>query len=422
MLGTLTRPGSTFASRALPGAILGALVALLALAPAPSSQAQVAVHGKKVYTLAGAPIEDGVVLVRDGKVAAVGRAADVRVPEGFETLEAAVVTPGLIDAHTVVGVAGHLNYNHDQDQHEPTSPIQPELRTLDAYNPRELLVEWVRSFGVTTMNTGPAPGQLISSQTLIVKTAGNSVEEALVRAPGVLAASLAETAMKSGSESPGTRGKMMALLRARFIQAQAYRDRARSEDPAKRPARDLGMEAMVDVLEGKLSLLVTAQRAQDIANAMRLADEFGLHIILDGAAEAGLVLERVVKAGVPVILHPPMARANGELENSSFETAAILRKAGVRVAFQSGFESYVPKTRVVLFEAALAVANGLPFEDALAAMTIEPARILGIDSRVGSLELGKDGDLALYDGDPFEYTSHCVGVVIEGKVVSREAR
>ena len=155
---------------------------------------------------------------------------------------------------------------------------------------------------------------------------------------------------------------------------------------------------------------------------LRLGKEFNIRICLDGAAEAYLAIDDIKAAGVPVILHPTMARAVEDKENLSFETAAKLVRAGVPVALQSGFEAYVPKTRVVLFEAALAAANGLSFEQTLATITIDAARILGIADRVGSLEIGKDGDLALYDGDPFEYTTHCVGTVIDGKVVSDKPR
>jgi imidazolonepropionase-like amidohydrolase len=151
---------------------------------------------------------------------------------------------------------------------------------------------------------------------------------------------------------------------------------------------------------------------------LRLAEEFKIKLVLDGVAEGYLVLDQLKKAGFPLIVHPTMARSFGETENLSLETASVLRKAGLTVALQSGFESYVPKTRVVLFEAAVAAANGLGLEGALASVTIDAARLLGIDKRVGSIEPGKDGDLALYDGDPFEYTSHCVGTVIEGVPVS----
>ena len=182
------------------------------------------------------------------------------------------------------------------------------------------------------------------------------------------------------------------------------------------------MEELARVLAGELTLMVTAQRAQDIASALRIADEFDLNIWLDGAAEAHLLVDEIKAAGVPVIIHPMMARPVGDRENMSFETPARLVGAGVDVVMQSGYEPYVPKARVVLFEAAMAAANGLTFEQTLASITTVPARLLGVADRVGSLEVGKDGDIALYDGDPFEYTTHCVGVVINGEVVSRKRR
>jgi imidazolonepropionase-like amidohydrolase len=179
---------------------------------------------------------------------------------------------------------------------------------------------------------------------------------------------------------------------------------------------------MCAVLDGDVPMIVTAHRAQDIASALRLAREFEFRLVLDGASEAYLLLDELVAAGVPVILHPTMKRASGDAENLSFETAARLSEAGIPFAIKSGYESYVPKTRVILFEAAVAASHGLGFEGALRSVTIDAARILGVEDRVGSLEVGKDGDLALYDGDPFEYTTHCVGTVIEGAVVSRFER
>jgi imidazolonepropionase-like amidohydrolase len=386
---------------------------------------QVAVHGEMVYTMAGEPIKNGTVIIQDGKIAAIGRTHQLEVPEGMTELRAKVVTPGLVDAHCTVGLAGILNSDHDQDQLESSEPIQPELRALDAYNAHEELISWVRSFGVTTIHTGHAPGELISGQTLIAKTSGNTVESAVVVEARAVVASLHARAQKSGTESPGTRGKMVAMLRAELIRAQEYlaqQAAAESKDTTESPERKLRLEVMGQVLQGRLPLLVTAHRAQDIANALRLANEFKFQLWLDGGAEAYLLIDEIKAAGIPVIVHPTMARPTGELENASFETAGILAAAGITVVFQSGYESYVPKTRVVLFEAALAAAHGLPWEKALAAITIDAARVLGIDDRVGSLAIGKDGDVALYDGDPFEYTSHCVGVVIGGEVVSREAR
>lgn len=394
---------------------------LLTLVVAQRAVAQVAVRGDVIHTMAGPPIRNGVVVIQDGKIIAVGPADTVTIPSGFRVLKAKVVTPGLIDAHSTVGLSGILNQKQDQDQLERSAPIQPELRAIDAYNAHDKLITWVRNFGITTLHTGHAPGELISGQTCIVKTTGNTIEAAVVVETAMIAATLSERARKTEKgKSPGTRGKMMALLRAKFIKAREYKKKLATAKDDKKPARDLALEALVRVLDGELPILITAHRAQDIASALRFAEEFGLRLILDGAAEGYMLTDRIKAAGVPVIVHPPMVRAYGEMKNMTFENAARLHAAGIEIAMQSGYESYVPKTRVVLFEAAQTAANGLTFEQALATITSGAAKILGIDDRVGTLEVGKDGDVALYDGDPFEYTSHCIGVIINGEVVSDE--
>lgn len=403
---------------------LGCCAALLALAGTAAAQ-DIAVRGATVYPVTAPPIENGVVLVDDGKIAAVGPAGEVRIPQGVEVVEAAVVTPGLIDAHSVAGLAGYLNQPEDQDQIEHSAAIQPELRAIDAYNPRDPLIAWIRSFGITTIHTGHAPGEVVSGQTMIVKTAGNTVEESVVVPFAMLAATLGEGAVvgggNGGRKSPGNRSKAAAMLRGELVSARAYVGK-RSGDDAENAVRDLGMEALARVLGGEVPLLVTAQRHQDIATALRIAEEFGIRIVLDGAAESYLVLDSIRAARVPVIVHPSMTRAYGERENISFGTPAKLLDSGIPFAFQSGFESYVPKTRVVLLEAAITLQHGLTPGQALAHATIEAAKLLGIEDRVGSLERGKDGDLALYDGDPFEYTSHAVGTIIDGVRVSDIAR
>jgi imidazolonepropionase-like amidohydrolase len=396
---------------------LSVLACILSALPAYS---QVAVRGETVYTMAGPALKDGVVLVRDGKIEKVG--AGLAVPAGYRELRARVVTPGLIDAHSVVGLAGYLNQTQDQDQLEPSAPIQPELRAIDAYNPEERLVGWLRGFGVTTIHTGHGPGALVSGQTMIAKTRGKDVDAAVVVPVAMVAATLGPGARtREEGKSPGTRAKAIALLRAELIKAQEYATKKETAEKGKEPERSLHLEALGAVLRGEVPLLVTVNRANDIVTALRVAREFKLRLVLDGAAEAYLVKDQIKQAGVPVIVHPTMARDSDETENMSKETAAILHRAGIRIALQSGFESYVPKTRVVLFEAAEAAAYGLSFEEALAAITIDAARILGIENRVGSLEPGKDGDLALYDGDPFSWTTHCVGTIIQGDVVSEAA-
>lgn len=386
------------------------------------SAQDLAIEAEVIHTMAGKTIRNGVIVVRNGKIERVGPESETPVPARMPAVKAKVVTPGLIDAHTVVGLAGYLNQPHDQDQLERSSAIQPELRAIDSYNAREFLVGWLRGFGVTTIHTGHGPGTLVSGQTMIAKTRGDTVDEAVLVPSAMIAATLGESAFAEKGKSPGTRAKELALLRQALLDAQEYRTKLGSAAADKKPSRDLRKEAFAGVLDGKTPLLITVNRAQDIISSLRLAKEFGIRIVLDGAADAHLVIDEIKAAGVPVIVHPTMARPYGEQENLSLETAALLKKAGIPVALQSGYEGYVPKTRVVLLEAAMAAANGLTFDDALALVTIDAAKLLGIDNRVGSIEPGKDADLALFDGDPFEFSTHVTGVVIDGVVVSEEVR
>jgi hypothetical protein len=365
--------------------------------------------------------------------------------------------------------------------------MQPELRAIDAYNPEEKLIEWVRGLGVTTLHTGHQPSALISGQTMIVKTAGKTVEEAAFVPTAMIAVTIGDASLAGQGRSPGTRAKQAAMLRAELIKAQEAVRRADAgrnnrtgqtqtttttanptstrnnndispnvsnpnsmiENPppgnsqttnATNAAQtsqttqttqtaqstnivtDLRGDMMQRVVRREIPLLVTANRAQDIMTALRVAKEFNIRIVLDSVSEAHLVMDEIKSSGFPVVVHATMARAGGETENLSMETAAKLKRAGIPFALQSGYEGYVPKTRIVLFEAAVAAAYGLSQRDALASVTIDAARILGLDSRIGSLAVGKDADLAMYDGDPFEYTTHCVGTIINGKMVSETVR
>lgn len=441
-----------------------------------AADAQVAVRGETVYTMAGAPIRDGVVLIgANGKIERVGTAAEVQVPAGYRTITGRVVTPGLVDAHSVVGLAGAMGQPHDQDQLDRNEAIAPELRAIDAYNAQEQLVAWLRGYGVTTVHTGHGPGALVSGQTMIVKTRGNDVGEALVDTATMLAFTLGPS-VTSTFRNAGTRSRGVAVLRAELLRAREYDRRRGGTGGSPRPAggsgaeqttipdgdraaaaanprtadratnepratgggnanrgggggdgqaggaRDLGLEMLARLLNREIPALITAQRVPEILAALRLQEEFGFDLVLDGAAESYLVMDEIRRAGVPVILHPTMVRLGGETGHATLETARRLREAGIPVALQSGFEGYVPKTRVVLFEAAIAAANGLSMEDALRTITIDAARIIGVGNRVGSLERGKDGDVAVFDGDPFEYTSHVCATIIEGQVVSEGCR
>lgn len=395
----------------------GGIVLVTLCAVTPGAAGQVAVRGEVVHTVSGAPIPDGVVLIgADGRIDAVGPASSVAIPAGVRVLQAAVVTPGLVDARTVVGLSGILGGTQDQEQLERSAPIQPQLRAMDAYNPREPLVEWVRNLGTTTIHTGHGPGALVSGQTMLVKTNAEPVARVLMDSLTAYAATVGAEAVGSGGGWPGTRARAVVMLRSFLLRARESLERG-DEDGA-----DLALLEGRRILRGEVPLMITAHRVPDILTALRLQEEFGFRLILDGAAEVGQVLDEVRRSGVPVIIHPTMARHQGPLEQASFETPIRLHEAGIPFAIPSGFEPYFPKTRVLLMEAAMAAGYGLPFERTLRAITLDPAVILGVAHRVGSLEVGKDGDLVLFDGDPFEFTSRVCGVLIQGEIVSETCR
>ncbi len=397
---------------------------MLHLLSASALAADLAIVGAVVHPVASPPIASGVVLVEDGRITAVGPAAEVSIPEGARVLEAAVVTPGLVDALSTTGLTGILNHPPDQDHIEGDDPVQPALRALDAYDPWEDLVDWVRGHGVTTVNVGPSPGAVVGGRTAVVHTRSAPVDDVALVADGLVVFTLGDAPKwRFAGQGVGTRMGAAATIRQELARARDYAER-RKLPLADRPEVDLGTEALADLLAKRRRALFVADRADDLLTALRIGREFGLDVVLAGAAEGWMVADELAEAGAPVIVGPVMTRGwtDGEEANTSYANAAKLRAAGVPVAFLSGYEGYVPKVRVVLWEAAIAAANGLGPEAALEALTLAPARILGVADRVGSLEVGKDADLVLFDGDPFEYTSHVCGVVVQGQVASETCR
>jgi len=409
----------TMAKAVLSGSITILLRSFLLLALfsattwAQSSDNPYVIDADSIHIGTGEVLYNGRVLVHGGIIRAAGAQSEIEIPSGATRLKAQIVTPGFIDAHTVVGLAGYLNDpGSDQDQLDRSNAIQPELRALDAYNPAEPLVTHLRNHGVTTIQTGHAPGALISGQSLIIKTNAQQAQQALV-SQSMLTFSLGGV-ISGAFSKPGTRAKSMAMIRQELIKAQDY---AKKRSAGTLSSTDLGMEALADLLDGRTQALVSVHRAQDILTALRLQKEFGFQMVLDGVAEIYLVLDQVKESGVPVILHPTMLRATGEAVNVSMETAALLAEEGIPFAFQSGYENYVPKTRVVLFEAGVAVNNGLNPRLAVQHLSLYAAQLLGIDQRVGSLEVGKDADLVLFNGGPFEYTTTVDQVMIDGQIM-----
>jgi len=300
---------------------------------------------------------------------------------------------------------------------------------LDGFNAREPLLRYLLRHGITLVQVVPGPNHAIAGQAGIFRTDRGSTDDATVRFPSAMVFNLGEAA-KRGDGGTSTRMGIAALIRqalggdggtstrmgiaALIRQALAEADRRKAKDEK----RDLDREALMPVLRRTLPAMFVAHREDDIATALRLTREFSLKTWLSQATEAYLVTDAIKRAGVPVLTAPTTQRAGGlDRFNSCFENAGICADAGIPIAMTSSFEGYVPKTRVVLFEAGVAAANRLGWERALRSLTIDAATILGIDDQYGSIEPGKVADLVLFNGDPFEYTSNIVAVYGKGELV-----
>ena len=407
------------------------LLSVVVLASSHTVLAQkIAVVADKLYTITSeAQGQPGVILIENGKITAVHMGSNV--PAGYTVMHAVYVTPGLIDAKTTAGISGAYNIPADQDQDEQSEPNTADVRALDSFNPREMLLEYINTYGITTIQaapgiTNPIAGQAGIFKTVGPKTVGPTVDQLAVKPVSAIVFNLGESPKQfygKKDKAPTTRMMTAAIIREGLLNAQAYQKKwadwnaSEKKDPTKQPSRDLKLEAIGLALRGDVPAIFNAYRADDIDTAIRLAQEFKLKLILSSVTEGYLEAQVIKQSGAAALVGPTLQRLESiETNNASLEDAAILAQAGIPVALMTGFENYVPKNRVLLFEAGVAAGNGLGFEGALRASTIDAAKILGIADRVGSLEAGKDADVVLYDGDPFEYTSHVTAVVVNGKL------
>lgn len=345
-----------------------------------------------------------------------GNPADVQV----EDLEGKIVFPGFIDAHTHLGILEEIFQDDGDDLNEFTEPVTPELRALDAVNPLDLGFCDAASGGVTAVMTGPGSANVIGGTNMVMKTAGNSFEEMILAAQAGLKVAFGENPKRVFNEQkkvPCTRMGIAALLRQTLIDAEDYLNK-KSKTPSSDEVfeRDLGMENMALVLQKKIPLRVHAHRADDILTALRITDEFGIEMVLEHGTEAHKVIPELQKRNIPVVLGPTLSsRSKVELAGMTWRTAALLEKAGILVALTTD-HNVIPVQYLPLC-AALAVKNGMSEEAALQAITLNPARILKQDKRIGSIEAGKDADLVIMSTYPLDWRSRIERVYIDGKVV-----
>ncbi len=376
-----------------------------------------AIINGKIYSPA---FTEGVVLVQDGKIEAVGQ---VEVPAGAEIIDArgGWVLPGFIDAHTHLGVCEETYRIEGDDTNEMTDPVTPHVRALDAVNPEDEGLRDAAAGGITAVFTTPGSGNVIGGTGLVIKTTGKVVDKMVLRDPAGLKAAFGENPKRVYGEEkkmPMTRMGTAALMRESFVKAQNYMEGLAKgkEDPEEMPERDLKLEVLGQVLRKEIPLRAHAHRADDIMTAVRIAREFDLDLVIEHCTEGHKVAEELAEAGIPAVVGPSLSnRAKVELKDISFKTPGVLAEAGVKVALMT--DHPVTPVQYLPICAGLAVREGMSQEDALKALTVNAAEILGVENRVGSLAPGKDADVVIWSGNPIEVMSRPLWVMIDGKVV-----
>jgi len=381
----------------------------------------VAIVGGRVVPIAGEPVDGGTVLVEDGTITAVG--GSVAVPDGVRVIDAAGswVLPGFIEAHGHVGVHEEAEGWAGSDTNEMTEPVTAHVRALDAINPADLGFRDAIAGGVLAVNVNPGSGNPVGGQTVALKCWGRTVDEMLLREPSGMKSALGENPKRVYGERqkmPSTRLGTAAVIRGAFVEAANYLRRLDSEQQKpegdRKPVdRDLKLEALGKVLRREIPWRQHCHRADDIATAMRIAEEFGYDLVIDHGTEAHLLADLIAARGIPVIIGPLLtSRSKVELRNRSIANPGRLARAGVTIAITT--DHPVVPINFLVHQAALAVKEGLDRDTALQALTINPARITGIDDRLGTIEAGKDADLVIWSGDPLDVLSRVEHALIGG--------
>jgi imidazolonepropionase-like amidohydrolase len=385
----------------------------------------IAIVNGYVVPVSQEPIENGVVLVTDGVIEAVGTASDVTVPDGATVVDAAGkwVLPGFIESHGHVGIHEEANGPAGDDTNEMTTPNTAAVRAIDAINIDDEGFRDALSGGVTSVVVKPGSGNPIGGQTVAIKTwGGRIIDEQVIHEAVSVKSALGENPKRvygAKNTTPSTRLGVAMIIREAFIAAQNYRvQRENAELEGKPFERDLAKETLARVLDGELAWDQHTHRHDDIATALRLADEFGYRLVVNHGTEAHKIADVLAERDIPVIFGPMFtSRSKVELRDRAIANLATLAKAGVRVAITT--DHPVVPINFLVYQAALAVKDGLPRQTALEALTVNPAAFLRLDDRVGSLTPGLDGDVVVWSGDPLDVNSRAERVYINGTEVYR---
>lgn len=385
------------------------------------------IENATVWTMTGPPIAGGSVLVREGKIAAVGRDIALRDTQDLQRIDAAGgwVLPGLVEAHCHIGISEERVGGVGDDCNELVTPLTPSLRAVDAVNPMDSAFHNALAAGITTVMTGPGSANVVGGQFVALKTHGRNIAEMVLRQSAALKVAFGEnpkTNYGGKGSAPATRMAIAAMLREALNKARDYLNEKQAAQKAGRSFKmDYQQEAYLPVLRGEIPLKAHVHRADDILTAIRIAKEFGLKMTLDHCTEGHLIAREVAASGFPAIVGPSLAsRSKVEVENLDFKTAGVLRKVGVEVAICS--DHPVTLIQYLPIYAGLAAREGLGQAGALRAITAGAARILGVDHRVGTLQAGKDADIAIFSGNPLETATCTLYTLVNGQVVYDRAR
>jgi len=373
----------------------------------------------KIYTMEGIKYERGSILIDNGKIVEVGESLvaplDAEVIDG----EGKIVLPGFIDAHCHLGMWEDSIGFEGADGNEATDPVTPQLRAIDGINPMDRTFTEAVEGGITCVATGPGSANVIGGQFAAIKTYGDRIDDMIVKAPLAMKIAFGEnpkSVYNDKKQMPTTRMATAAILRETLMKAKEYKMRLDREDEDSKPDYDIKMDALLKVINGEIPIKAHAHRAADIFTAIRIAKEFGLKMTLDHCTDGHLIVKHLAKEGYPAIVGPSLSeRSKYELKNLTFDTPGILSKAGIKVAIMTD-HPVIPIQYLPLC-ASLAVKAGMEEEEAMKAITINPAQILEIDDRVGSIKAGKDADIVIWDKHPFDIQSKVLYTIINGQIV-----